>query len=144
MIYAAHSAFANQGGDFIVAEAAARGNSHVRPMAPRLLRKCFREGKTANVLSHIRRTVSQVSIADGETTVKVRLAKRFARKLESVDSSGAPQSEIVDLPVRGAEALIAEGWAKAVDDAEDDSCVGLHMAPDERAEAADRPRRRSS
>ena len=114
-------------------------------MAPRLLPKFYREGKTANVLSHIRRTVSQASIADGETTVKVRLAKRFARKLNSVDSSGAPQSEIVDLPPRGAEALIAEGWATAVDDAADDTRVGLHMAaPDERAEAADRSRRRSS
>ena len=77
--------------------------------------------------------------------MKVRLAKRFARKLKSVDSSGAFQSEIVDLPPRGAEALIAEGWAKAVDDAADDTPVELHMAgPDERAEAADRPRRRSS
>jgi hypothetical protein len=77
--------------------------------------------------------------------VKVRLAKRFASKLRSVDSSGAPQSEIVDLPPRGAEALIAEGWAQAVDDAADETCVGLHReAPDERAEAADRPRRRSS
>jgi hypothetical protein len=76
--------------------------------------------------------------------MKVRLAKRFASKLKSVDSSGAPQSEIVDLPPRGAEALIAEGWAKAVDDTADDT-RGLHMAaPDERAEAADRPRRRSS
>jgi hypothetical protein len=77
--------------------------------------------------------------------VKVRLAKRFARKLNSVDSSGAPQSEIVDLPPRGAEALIAEGWATAVDDVADDTCAGLQVAaPDERAEAADRPRRRSS
>ena len=77
--------------------------------------------------------------------MKVRLAKRFARKLNSVDSSGARQSEIVDLPPLGAEALIAEGWATAVDDAPDDTCVGLHMAtPDERAEAADRSRRRSS
>jgi hypothetical protein len=77
--------------------------------------------------------------------VKVRLAKRFACKLKSVDLSGAPQSDIVDLPSRGAEALIAEGWAKAVDDAADDTCVGPHLpAPDERAEAADRPRRRSS
>ena len=113
------------------------------PMAPRLLPTSFREGNIANVLSHMRRTVSQVSIADGETTVKVRLAKRFACKLKSGDVSGAPQSEIVDLPPRGAEALIAEGWAKAVDDAADDTCVGLHM-PDERADAADRPRRRSS
>ena len=76
--------------------------------------------------------------------MKVRLAKRFTSKLKSVDSSPALQSEIVDLPPRGAEALIAEGWAKAVDDAADDACVGLQMAaPDERAEAADRPRRRS-
>ena len=93
-----------------------------------------------------KRTVSHqtdcftVSIADGGTTVKVRLAKRFVCKLKSVDSSGASHSEIVDLPPRGAEALIAEGWAKAVDDTADDTCVGLHMAaPDERAEAADRP-----
>ena len=77
--------------------------------------------------------------------MKVRLAKRFARRLNSVDSSGAPESEIVDLPPQGAEALIAEGWATAVDDAADDTRVVLHMAaPDERAEAADRPRRRSS
>ena len=77
--------------------------------------------------------------------MKVRLAKRLASKLKSDDSSGASQGEIVDLPPRGAEALIAEGWAKAVDDVADDACVGLHMAaPDERAEAADRPRRRRS
>ena len=77
--------------------------------------------------------------------MKVRLAKRFTRKLDSVDASGAPQGEIVDLPPRGAEALIAEGWATAVDDAAGDMRGARHLAaPDERAEAADRPRRRSS
>ena len=71
--------------------------------------------------------------------MKVRLAKRFARKLNG------PQSEIVDLPPQGAEALIAEGWATAVDDAADETRAELHTAtPEELAEAADRPRRRSS
>ena len=101
------------------------------------------EGKTADVLSQITAAVSQVSIADGETTVKVRLAKRFASKLKSVDSSGAPHSEIVDLPTLGAEALIAEGWAMAVDDGADETRLQMG-APEELAQAADRPPRRRS
>jgi hypothetical protein len=113
-------------------------------MASRLLAP-FCQGR-----KYSKRTVSYQT--DGITSidcrrrddVKVRLAKRFARKLNSVDSSGDPHSEIVDLPPLGAEALIAEGWATAVDDGADET-HGLHMAaPDERAEAADRPRRRSS
>lgn len=66
---------------------------------------------------------------DNVPTTSVRLTRKYAEAIDGVDLSRNQVGDLLDLPVRDARMLIAEGWA----------------APCERvraAEADDRPPRR--
>ena len=51
--------------------------------------------------------------------VKVRLTRKFANILNGIDLSRVRAGEDVELEAREAQMLIAEGWAKAPDQAAD-------------------------
>ena len=57
-----------------------------------------------------------------DTTVlstKVRLTRKFAQSINGVDLSRVRPGEDIELSSRDAEMLIAEGWAVALDTADD-------------------------
>jgi hypothetical protein len=43
--------------------------------------------------------------------MRVRLSRKLANRLDGIDVSRDPEGALLDLPVRQAELLIAEGWA---------------------------------
>lgn len=51
--------------------------------------------------------------------VRVRLMRKFAQIINGIDLSRAKAGEELDLSARDAEVLIAEGWAAAIDSAND-------------------------
>jgi hypothetical protein len=44
----------------------------------------------------------------------VRLAKKLAETMDGVDLSRCAEGDVIELPERRAEVLIAEGWAERV------------------------------
>ncbi len=80
--------------------------------------------------------------------MKIRLTKRFAERIDGVDLSGVRTGDVLDVPPKEARILINEGWADIVGSGEEsdakrrisDELKG--RTSDERAEAADRLRRK--
>jgi hypothetical protein len=48
---------------------------------------------------------------DERPTTAVRLTRKYAEAIDGVDLSGHQVGDLLDLPVRDARMLIAEGWA---------------------------------
>jgi hypothetical protein len=70
--------------------------------------------------------------------MKIRLIRKLADYLDGIDLSHRDSGDVVDLPSRQADLLIAEGWAQAI---ERRTMPRRFSLPALRAEAADRPRR---
>jgi hypothetical protein len=49
-------------------------------------------------------------------TIRVRLTRKFAQRINGIDLSRVRTGEELDLPAREAQLLIAEGWAAPIDD----------------------------
>lgn len=49
-------------------------------------------------------------------TIRIRLTRKFAQLLNGVDVSRWRVGDIIDLPRRDAELLLAEGWARLATD----------------------------
>jgi hypothetical protein len=71
----------------------------------------------------------------------VRLTKKLADVVNGLDLSHCSEGDVIDLPTRHAQMLIAEGWAEEVAPDTVPSCAPM-WRPDARAVAADRPLRR--
>ena len=63
--------------------------------------------------------------------MKVRLTRKFAEAIDGVNVSRSAIGDVLDLPSPDARLLIAEGWAVAVDQSEED----------QRSKAGERPPR---
>jgi hypothetical protein len=66
--------------------------------------------------------------------LRLRLTRKFAEFINGIDLSRTRAGDLLDLPERDANVLMAEGWAVPAN--------GADVMP--RAEAADRPVRRST
>jgi hypothetical protein len=69
--------------------------------------------------------------------MRVRVTRKLADLINGIDLSSRHVGDIIELPGRDAEILIAEGWAKLIQ-----SNSRGHARRGARAEAADRPLRR--
>lgn len=69
----------------------------------------------------------------------IRLTAKLADVVNGVDLSRYREGDVIELPVREAEMLLAEGWAALVSDSPTNAPT---WRPDARAIAADRKRRR--
>ena len=52
---------------------------------------------------------------DGNTKLKVRLVRKYARAINGVDLSPYAVGDVLDLTISQANLLMAEGWAVAAD-----------------------------
>ncbi|SRR5258708_6865197 len=68
--------------------------------------------------------------------MQIRLVRKLAESVDGIDVSDCHIGDVVDLPDRQADLLIAEGWAVARR-----SMLRRFSVPSLRAEAADKPRR---
>jgi hypothetical protein len=69
--------------------------------------------------------------------MRVRLTRKLAHRLNSVDLSRHAVGDVVDLPTPNAEMLIEEGWAVLADGA-------VNARPSRRSNAANHSGRRAS
>jgi hypothetical protein len=76
--------------------------------------------------------------------VRVKLTKKFAEMLNGVDLSRAQSGDVLDIPPRDAGLLLASEWALPVEEDGIPARSNVLQMPSSqnRAEAADRPRRR--
>jgi hypothetical protein len=75
------------------------------------------------------------------STTKVRLTRKYADLIDGIDLSRVEVGDVMNLAADEARILIAEGWATPADFEEKVTDV---PQPQDRAEAADRPRRKRS
>jgi hypothetical protein len=47
--------------------------------------------------------------------VKVQLTRKLAKSIDDIDLSGSNVGDVIDLPERDAQILVAEGWALPAD-----------------------------
>ena len=73
--------------------------------------------------------------------VRIRLLRKLADRLDGIDVSGSKEGDVLDLPRRQAELLIAEQWALPY--RLTDELRATSAAP-ERVVAAERSQRRAS
>ena len=52
--------------------------------------------------------------------MRIRLTRKLARQLNGVDLAHLEVGDVIDLPRRDAQVLIAEGWARPVSDGHSD------------------------
>jgi hypothetical protein len=71
--------------------------------------------------------------------MRIRLTRKFAESIDGIDLSKRSVGDVIDLPIREARTLIAEGWATATAGAR--SARSRHPKPPPTDTAADRPRR---
>jgi hypothetical protein len=69
--------------------------------------------------------------------MQIQLVRKLADHLDGIDVSAYAQGDVIELPRRDAELLIAEGWALAYYGSANREIRGASAAP-ERAMAADR------
>lgn len=67
--------------------------------------------------------------------MRVRLTRKLAQRVDGIDLSSYHEGDVLDLSVREADLLVAEGWAVRTGSRE----VRGRTAPSVRAEAADTP-----
>jgi hypothetical protein len=72
----------------------------------------------------------------------VRLTKKLANVINGLDISQCAEGDVIDLPQRDADMLVAEQWAEPATLDEVSSCTPVWQ-PNRRAVAADRGRGRS-
>lgn len=72
--------------------------------------------------------------------MRVRLTAKLAEVVNGVDLSASREGDVVELPRRQAEMLIAERWAERISDAHE--CRAASWPRGARAIAADRKRTR--
>ena len=72
--------------------------------------------------------------------MRIRLTRKFAELIDGIDLSRRRVGDVIDIPVRDARMLIAEGWAIPDEDARATRAVHGSRLPADTV--ADRPSRR--
>jgi hypothetical protein len=72
--------------------------------------------------------------------MRIRLTRKFAELIDGIDLSRRRVGDVIEIPVREARLLIAEGWAAPEDDSRAGRAVHGNRLPADTV--ADRPPRR--
>jgi hypothetical protein len=64
--------------------------------------------------------------------MRIRLIRKLAKHINGVDVSHRRVGEVMDLPPRDAELLLAEGWARPVPDSGHESSRSARLKPSSR------------
>jgi hypothetical protein len=81
---------------------------------------CSHECGTTGDLNGQSRFFPRLDNGSGEGAMRVRLTRKLAERLDGIDQSGYATGEVIDLPRREAELLMAERWAQPFRKASDE------------------------